>query len=74
VQWIASERRRQSVVPLSFWYLSLAGGLILMGYAIFRHDPVFIAGQATGVFVYVRNLQLIRRVRRPKLCVRRGHP
>lgn len=64
VQWIATERKGESVVPTSFWYLSLGGGLILLAYAIRQADPVFIAGQATGAFVYVRNLMLIRRRRR----------
>jgi lipid-A-disaccharide synthase-like uncharacterized protein len=61
VQWIASERAGKSIVPLSFWFFSLSGGLILLGYAIYRRDPVFIIGQATGVFIYVRNLMLIFR-------------
>ncbi|WP_353177407.1 lipid-A-disaccharide synthase N-terminal domain-containing protein [Salinisphaera sp. T5B8] len=60
VQWIASERRRTSHVPVAFWYLSIAGGLTLLGYAIYRGDPVFILGQSTGVFIYARNLYLIR--------------
>jgi lipid-A-disaccharide synthase-like uncharacterized protein len=64
VQWIQSERKGRSVVPIGFWYLSLAGGLTLLSYAIYRKDPVFIAGQAAGVFVYTRNLQLIGRERR----------
>ena len=58
VQWIASERRRKSVVPRAFWYLSVAGGGLLLVYAIYRRDPVFILGQATGLIVYVRNLML----------------
>ena len=60
VQWIASERRRASHVPVAFWYLSIAGGITLLGYAIYRADPVFILGQSTGVFIYARNLYLIR--------------
>lgn len=60
VQWLASERARRSVVPTLFWYFSLGGGLILLSYAIHKRDPVFIAGQATGVFIYLRNLWLIR--------------
>ena len=59
VQWIASERRRASHVPVAFWYLR-AGGITLLGYAIYRADPVFILGQSTGVFIYARNLYLIR--------------
>ncbi len=64
VQWVLSERKGRSVVPIGFWYLSLAGGLTLLSYAIYRRDPVFIAGQAAGVFVYTRNLQLVGRERR----------
>lgn len=64
VQWIASERRKKSVVPIAFWYLSLVGGLVLLCYALYRKDPVFILGQATGVFIYSRNLVLIARQRR----------
>jgi lipid-A-disaccharide synthase-like uncharacterized protein len=59
VQWIASERAGISVVPISFWCLSIMGGLLLLWYAIRRRDPVFIVGQATGVCVYARNLVLI---------------
>jgi lipid-A-disaccharide synthase-like uncharacterized protein len=59
VQWIASERRKQSVVPKAFWYLSIFGGLTLLTYAIYRRDPVFIVGQLTGVFIYTRNLWFI---------------
>ena len=62
VQWVASERLRTSVVPVSFWYLSLAGGVILLVYAAwFRRDPVFTLGQSTGLVVYARNLMLIRK-------------
>jgi lipid-A-disaccharide synthase-like uncharacterized protein len=58
VQWIASERQKRSVVPVAFWYLSVVGGGLLLVYAIYRKDPVFILGQATGLVVYVRNLML----------------
>ena len=61
VQWIASERAGESVIPVAFWFLSLAGGLLLLSYAIWRRDPVFILGQSAGLFVYTRNLVLIRR-------------
>jgi lipid-A-disaccharide synthase-like uncharacterized protein len=64
VQWIVSEARRESVVPIQFWYLSLLGGTILLVYAIHRRDPVFILGQGVGLMVYVRNLVLIWRRRR----------
>ena len=61
VQWIASERRKESVIPRSFWYLSMAGGAVLLFYSIHRRDPVFIVGQATGLFIYTRNLWFIHR-------------
>jgi lipid-A-disaccharide synthase-like uncharacterized protein len=64
VQWIASERRRKSVVPVYFWYFSVVGGVILLAYAIHRQDPVFILGQAAGLIVYARNLYFIGRQRR----------
>jgi lipid-A-disaccharide synthase-like uncharacterized protein len=64
VQWIASERRRESVIPIYFWYFSIAGGVILLAYSIHRRDPVFILGQSVGLFVYFRNLWLIARRRR----------
>ena len=60
LQWLASERARRSIVPLAFWYFSLGGGVVLLSYAIHKRDPVFIVGQVTGVFVYLRNLYLIR--------------
>ncbi len=61
VQWIASEKKAESQVPISFWYMSLIGGLITLAYAIYREDPVFIAGQSIGSIVYIRNLMLISR-------------
>ena len=64
VQWIASERAGKSVVPLSFWLLSIGGGILLLAYALYRRDPVFIAGQGFGVFVYARNLFFVMRDRR----------
>ncbi|ROQ89580.1 lipid-A-disaccharide synthase N-terminal domain-containing protein [Desulfosoma caldarium] len=63
VQWIASERLGRSVVPISFWYLSLCGGALLLAYAVWRRDPVFILGQGTGLFIYGRNLYLIHKER-----------
>jgi len=63
VQWIASERARKSIIPLAFWYLSLGGGILLLAYALYRRDPVFILGQAFGVFVYLRNLYFVLRER-----------
>lgn len=64
VQWLVSERRKESVVPTAFWWLSILGGLTLLSYAIWRMDPVFILGQSFGVVVYARNLILIARKRR----------
>ncbi|HFQ90311.1 MAG TPA: hypothetical protein ENK27_09585 [Desulfobulbus sp.] len=63
VQWIASERKRQSTIPLAFWYFSLMGGMILFSYALYRRDPVFILGQSFGIFIYLRNLYFIYRNR-----------
>ena len=64
VQWLASERTGRSVVPLAFWYLSIAGAAILLTYAIHRGDVVFTLGQLMGFAIYGRNLVLIRRERR----------
>lgn len=64
VQWIASERRGESVIPVAFWWFSILGGVTLLSYALWRQDPVFIIGQATGLVVYTRNLILIGRTRR----------
>jgi lipid-A-disaccharide synthase-like uncharacterized protein len=60
IQWLASERRGRSVIPISFWYLSILGALVLLAYALHRRDPVFVAGQGLGVAIYLRNLHLIR--------------
>ncbi len=59
VQWIASERVRKSIVPEAFWYFSAGGGAMLLAYAIWRQDPVFILGQAFGLVVYARNIYFI---------------
>ena len=64
VQWIASERAGRSVIPLAFWIFSICGGLLLLVYALYRKDPVFIAGQAFGVFVYLRNVYFVLRERK----------
>lgn len=61
VQWIASEREKKSIIPKTFWYLSVLGGSTLLAYAIFKRDPVFIMGQSTGLFVYFRNLYFVQR-------------
>ena len=64
IQWIRSEMAGRSVIPLAFWYCSLGGGLLLLAYAIYRDEPVFIAGQIPGILVYSRNLYLISRERK----------
>jgi lipid-A-disaccharide synthase-like uncharacterized protein len=61
VQWVASEKKGRSTIPLSFWYFSIGGGSLLLIYAIWRRDPVITIGQAVGLLVYIRNLTLIRR-------------
>ena len=61
VQWIASERAGQSYVPISFWYLSLVGSLILLAYSVHRREPVFALGYLPNSVVYLRNLVLLRR-------------
>ncbi len=59
IQWLASEKARRSVIPVSFWYFSIGGAAILLAYAIHRADPVFILGQALGFGIYARNLYFI---------------
>ncbi len=66
VQWLASEKARRSVMPNAFWYFSILGGSILLSYAIWRQDPVFIVGQGAGLFIYLRNLHLLRREARER--------
>jgi lipid-A-disaccharide synthase-like uncharacterized protein len=63
IQWITSEKQKKSVIPTAFWYFSIAGGVTLLSYAIFRQDPVFILGQAGGLLVYSRNLYFVLRDR-----------
>jgi lipid-A-disaccharide synthase-like uncharacterized protein len=59
VQWVHSERLKKSVVPVAFWFFSMGGGIILLIYAIYQKDPVFIMGQGLGLLIYMRNLALI---------------
>jgi lipid-A-disaccharide synthase-like uncharacterized protein len=59
VQWIASERLRKSIIPEAFWYFSFVGGAMLLTYAIYRRDPVFIMGQTFGLIVYSRNIYFL---------------
>ena len=65
VQWIASERARRSIVPMAFWWFSIAGGTLLFVYSLYRKDPVFIAGQGLGLFIYLRNLYFVMREAKP---------
>ena len=66
VQWYASERAGRSYIPLSFWYLSIGGSLLLLAYGIFRREPIIIMGQGPNVLIYVRNLMLISKEKNKK--------
>ena len=66
LQWLYSEYKKRSVIPVAFWYLSIVGSALLLAYAIYREDPVFIVGQSFGFIVYLRNLQLIAKHREQK--------
>ncbi|MGL5122643.1 MAG: lipid-A-disaccharide synthase N-terminal domain-containing protein [Fusobacteriaceae bacterium] len=61
IQWIASEKAKKSVIPFSFWVFSLFGSVLLLIYALYKKDPVFIIGQAPNVFIYSRNIYLIKK-------------
>ena len=74
VQWIASERARRSVIPVAFWFFSIGGGALLLVYALYRRDPVFIAGQALGLLVYIRNLYFIAMHRHELTAEAEGKP
>ena len=63
LQWIASERKKASVIPAAFWWLSVLGSVCLLVYAVYRADPVFVLGQSAGLIIYVRNIVLIQRSR-----------
>ncbi|OGG28940.1 Lipid A biosynthesis, N-terminal [Candidatus Gottesmanbacteria bacterium RIFCSPLOWO2_01_FULL_49_10] len=63
VQWLQSEKQKQSVIPMSFWYLSVIGSVMILIYALKRGDPVFIAGQFLALFIYIRNIILRRESR-----------
>jgi lipid-A-disaccharide synthase-like uncharacterized protein len=60
VQWLASEKAKKSIIPESFWYLSLVGSAVVFSYAVYRKDPVFILAFSLNIFIYVRNLMLIK--------------
>lgn len=59
IQWLKSEAKKESVIPVAFWYFSLLGGITLCAYAIHKRDPVFILGQSMGLVIYARNLYFI---------------
>jgi lipid-A-disaccharide synthase-like uncharacterized protein len=59
IQWIVSEKNKKSIIPISFWFFSISGGIVLLSYAIYKKDPVFIVGQGVGLIIYARNLWLI---------------
>ena len=67
IQWIVSEKKGESTIPLVFWYCSILGSIVLLSYAIYREDPVFILGQSLGSIIYIRNLILIDRKRKSLL-------
>ncbi|HSV25904.1 MAG TPA: lipid-A-disaccharide synthase N-terminal domain-containing protein [Xanthobacteraceae bacterium] len=67
VQWLASERVGRSVMPVAFWFFSIGGGVLLLAYALYKRDPVFIIGQGLGLFVYLRNLYFVFRERKMAL-------
>jgi lipid-A-disaccharide synthase-like uncharacterized protein len=69
VQWITSERARRSVIPIAFWYFSVAGSLTLLAYALYRMDPVFVLGHVANSVIYVRNLVLLMREKRAQPLV-----
>lgn len=72
VQWIASEKRKKSVVPISFWFLSLFGSFFLLIYAIYRKDIVFTLGQLFGFIVYIRNLLIIKNTEKIEKNIKKG--
>ena len=74
IQWLASERKKESHIPITFWWISLLGGVITTVYAIHRRDTVFTIGQGAGLVVYVRNLMLIYRHRAHDAELRTANP
>ena len=72
VQWIASEKRKKSIVPISFWFLSLFGSFLLLIYAIYRKDIVFTLGQLFGFIVYIRNLLIIKNTKKIEKNIKKG--
>lgn len=74
VQWLYSEKHKKSLIPVAFWWFSIGGGLTLFAYAWHRNDPVFIFGQGLGLFIYLRNIFLIRREKREHGVVSSAQP
>ena len=72
VQWIASERAGRSIMPLAFWFFSMAGGLMTLVYGLVRREPIIILGQTLSTVIYVRNLMLIFREKRAHLAREAG--
>ena len=66
IQWLVSEKAKKSVIPMAFWYFSLAGGTTLFAYACYKEDPVFILGQGLGVFIYLRNIYFLLKEKKAK--------
>ncbi len=66
VQWLASEKAGRSVMPLAFWFLSIAGGGMTLVYGLVRREPIIIMGQALAVVIYIRNIMLIFKERRTR--------
>lgn len=66
IQWLSTEKHRRSVIPVAFWHFSILGGATLLAYAIHRADPVFIVGQASGLFIYSRNLYFVLKERKSR--------
>lgn len=71
LQWWHSERQKRSAMPMGFWYASVAGAVLLLAFAVYKRDPVFVAGYLGGLLIYLRNLQL--RLREARQCRARGH-
>jgi lipid-A-disaccharide synthase-like uncharacterized protein len=74
LQWIVSERRRESIITESFWWFSLFGGVTLFSYFVWRADPIGILGQATGIVIYTRNIRLIYKAKRRTIRNTEGSP
>jgi len=61
LQWIASEKNKEVVIPVGFWYLSIAGTIIILVYSIHIKDIVFTTAQVLSLFIYARNLMLVHK-------------